>query len=53
MTTTPSTDRRDVILIGAGIMSASLCVFLKELEPSLSIQMFETLEDCALESSEA
>jgi malate dehydrogenase (quinone) len=53
MTTTPSTDRRDVILIGAGIMSASLGVFLKELEPSLNIQMFETLEDCALESSEA
>jgi malate dehydrogenase (quinone) len=43
----------DVVLIGAGIMSATLGVFLKELEPSLSIAMFETLEDCGLESSEA
>ena len=43
----------DVVLIGAGIMSSTLGVFLKELEPSCSITMFETLEDCALESSEA
>ena len=27
----------DVVLIGAGIMSATLGVFLKELEPSLEI----------------
>ncbi|NEU95249.1 malate dehydrogenase (quinone) [Bradyrhizobium uaiense] len=43
----------DVVLIGAGIMSATTGVFLKELEPSLSITMFETLEDCGLESSDA
>lgn len=43
----------DIVLIGAGIMSATLGVFLKELEPSLEIAMFETLDDCALESSEA
>src|SRR5579871_1194284 len=43
----------DVVLIGAGIMSSTLGVFLKELEPSFSITMFETLEDAALESSEA
>jgi len=43
----------DVVLIGAGIMSATLGVLLKELEPSLEITMFETLEDCALESSQA
>jgi malate dehydrogenase (quinone) len=43
----------DIVLIGAGIMSATLGVFLKELEPSLEIAMFETLADCALESSEA
>src|ERR1700760_1764614 len=47
------TDELDVVLIGAGIMSSTLGVFLKELEPSLSITMFETLEDCGLESSEA
>src|ERR1700735_3754937 len=43
----------DVVLIGAGIMNATLGVFLKELEQSLSIEMFETLEGAALESSEA
>jgi malate dehydrogenase (quinone) len=43
----------DVVLIGAGIMSATLGVFLKELEPSLSIEMFETLEGAGHESSEA
>src|SRR5271169_1267145 len=41
----------DVVLIGAGIMSATLGTFLKELEPSLSISVFEVLSDCALESS--
>src|ERR1700679_906224 len=41
----------DVALIGAGIMSATLGTLLKELEPSLSISIFEVLSDCALESS--
>src|SRR5215469_7169542 len=43
----------DVVLIGAGIMSATLGTILKELEPSLSIVMLETLDDCAQESSQA
>ena len=43
----------DVVLIGAGIMSATLGTVLKELEPSLSITIFETLEDSGLESSQA
>ena len=43
-----STTEPDVVLIGAGIMSSTLGVFLKELEPSLTITMFETLEDCGL-----
>jgi len=43
----------DVVLIGAGIMSATLGTVLKELEPSLTITMFETLKDCAQESSAA
>ena len=34
-------------------MSATLGTVLKELEPSLSIAMFETLKDCGQESSEA
>jgi malate dehydrogenase (quinone) len=38
----------DVVLIGAGIMSATLGTLLKELEPSLSISIFEVLSDCAL-----
>ena len=38
----------DVVLIGAGIMSSTLGVFLKDLEPSLSIEMFETLEGLRL-----
>ena len=37
-------EKPDVVLIGAGIMSATLGTVLKELEPSLSIAMFETLE---------
>lgn len=41
----------DIALIGAGIMSATLGSLLKELDPSLSIAVFERLEDCALESS--
>ncbi|WP_298960790.1 malate dehydrogenase (quinone) [uncultured Methylobacterium sp.] len=47
-----STDRPDVVLIGAGIMSATLGTVLKELDPSLSVVMFETLHDCAQESSQ-
>ena len=43
----------DVVLIGAGIMSATLGTMLKELEPSLTITMLETLDDCAEESSKA
>ncbi len=48
-----ASDSPDVVLIGAGIMSATLGTVLKELEPSLDIVMFETLHDCAQESSEA
>jgi len=45
------TTTTDILLIGAGIMSATLATFLKELEPSLSITIVETLGDCAQESS--
>jgi malate dehydrogenase (quinone) len=43
----------DIVLVGAGIMSATLAVFLKELEPSLRIAIVETLDGAALESSDA
>jgi len=48
-----ATREPDVILVGAGIMSATLGVFLKELEPTLNISMVETLDGAALESSDA
>jgi malate dehydrogenase (quinone) len=43
----------DVILIGAGIMSATLAMMLKELEPQLTIAIFERLPEAARESSDA
>jgi malate dehydrogenase (quinone) len=43
----------DVVLIGAGVMSATLGSVLKELEPSLSVVMYERLADCGQESSQA
>ena len=47
--TTPA--ELDVVLIGAGMMSATLGTFLKELDPTLDVAMFEALHDCAQESS--
>jgi malate dehydrogenase (quinone) len=43
----------DVVLIGAGIMSATLGVMLKQLQPALSIRIFERLDVAAAESSDA
>ena len=43
----------DVILIGAGIMSATLGVLLKELKPELTIEIFERLPVAGSESSDA
>jgi len=43
----------DVVLIGAGIMSATLGVLLKELNPDLKIAIFEKLDRVAAESSDA
>ena len=43
----------DVVLIGAGIMSATFAVLLKELMPNLDIRIYERLNDVALESSAA
>ncbi len=41
----------DVLLIGAGVMSATLGTWLQELEPDWSIEMVERLNDVAVESS--
>lgn len=46
-------NKPDVVLIGAGIMSATLAVFLKELVPGISITIFERLHKAAEESSDA
>lgn len=43
----------DVVLIGAGIMSATLGVFLKKLQPDWTIEIFERLDEIAGESSDA
>ncbi|MFC5269611.1 malate:quinone oxidoreductase [Adhaeribacter terreus] len=42
-----------VVLIGAGIMSATLGVMMKELVPDLTIEIFERLDMAAAESSDA
>ena len=43
----------DVVLIGAGIMSATLGMLLKQLQPDLSIHVIERLDVAAAESSDA
>jgi malate dehydrogenase (quinone) len=53
MATATSANQPDVLLVGAGIMSATLAVFLKELDPSLNIQLHEVLGSPAQESSNA
>jgi len=48
-----TTHHSDVVLVGAGIMSATLAVILKELDPTLIIDVYEVLGDAAQESSNA
>jgi malate dehydrogenase (quinone) len=43
----------DVVLIGAGIMSATLGILLKELQPDISIVVIEKLDEIARESTDA
>ncbi|MBD2766671.1 malate:quinone oxidoreductase [Hymenobacter sp. BT664] len=43
----------DIVLIGAGIMSATLGVLLKALDSTLSIAVYERLDAVAAESSDA
>lgn len=42
-----------VVLIGAGIMSATLGTLLRKRDPSMSIEIFERLDTAAAESSDA
>ena len=43
----------DVLLVGAGVMSATLGSMLTELDPGLKIEMVERLDSVAAESSDA
>ncbi len=49
----PTPTNPDVVLIGAGIMSATLGVLLKSLQPDLTIEVYERLDHAAAESSDA
>jgi malate dehydrogenase (quinone) len=51
MITDHAVSEPDVVLVGAGIMSATLGFLLKELDPALDIEMLEALAGPALESS--
>ena len=48
-----SPPRTDALLIGAGIMSVTLATLLKELDPSLNLEIYEALACEAQESSNA
>lgn len=47
-----SANNTDVVLIGGGIMSATLGAFLKQLQPDWSVSLFERLDRAGLESSD-
>jgi len=49
----PKQVEADVVLVGAGIMSATLATMLEELDPQLRIAIFESLDAPAKESSNA
>ena len=46
------TDKVDVLLVGAGIMSATLATLIKLVQPDWSITMVERLDGAAAESSD-
>lgn len=48
-----SLNKTDCLIIGGGIMSLTLASLIKELDPSIKIDLYEKLNDVGLESSEA
>src|SRR5215469_9255127 len=48
-----SEQRTDLVLIGAGIMSATLAAMMKEVEPGTTLEILEMLPEAAEESSNA
>ncbi len=53
MEQTTTNQPADVVLIGAGVMSATLGVMLQRLQPDWHFQVFERLDQVAAESSDA
>ncbi len=49
----PKAAAADVVLVGAGIMSATLAALLRQVEPDWSITLVERLDAAAAESSAA
>lgn len=45
--------KKEIVLIGAGIMSATLAVLLKKLDPNCNIKIYEMQDSVASESSQA
>ncbi|MFD7845131.1 malate dehydrogenase (quinone) [Nocardia sp. NPDC059764] len=52
MSNAATIEKTDVVLIGAGIMSATLGALLRQVQPDWSITVFERLEAAAAESSD-
>ncbi|MEM9019650.1 MAG: malate dehydrogenase (quinone) [Planctomycetota bacterium] len=52
MTNPTPLENPDVVLIGSGIMSATLGGMLKQLQPELKIQLYEAAKEFALEASQ-
>ena len=53
LVSTTDNDAPDLVLIGGGIMSATLGIMLKQLKPDITIQVIEALPQAAMESSNA
>ena len=51
MSSSQHIENPDIVLIGSGVMSATLGAMLKSLDPKLKIQLYEVTEDLAQESS--
>ncbi|WP_040810875.1 malate dehydrogenase (quinone) [Nocardia concava] len=52
MSNAATIEKTDVVLIGAGIMSATLGALLRQVQPDWSINIFERLDEAAGESSD-
>ncbi|MDR3272078.1 MAG: malate dehydrogenase (quinone) [Flavobacteriaceae bacterium] len=46
-------EKKEIVMVGAGIMSATLSMFLKQLNPAVNIKLYEMLDVAADESSSA